>query len=1222
MSLSFQRYIKDKINEDLVAAWKDTFIEKVVVDQDKKTWILHLCVQEPIANSICRETEKQLLQQFDYLQGIELVPELIDSYDSLYNLLNSRRREIAASVFTEGENLFESPALTWHVKNTRIDLVCKNGAIYESIISQGICTRIADWFWHEYCLQLLVRAVLVTTGEQNTRTNQHYLAEGKLEVIPPRIESLHSVKNGGNNRDKNRLVTTIRERSVPIAVLEEGLKSAVTEGEVWDKKVVPMQGGQTAAYYYLTDYDDTIIVKAYWSQEDYDRIDIGDRIKVKGSTRFEARIKETALFMEQYCQLEKDLRQDNSTVKRIELHAHTKMSSMDGLTEVKELVRRAAQWRHPAIAITDHACIQAFPVAYAAQKEINRNNDHPIKIIYGVEGYLVEHDKKERPWHIILLASNNTGLKNLYKLVSLSYLDHFYRQPRIPRQELIKHREGLLLGTACEAGELFRALLGGADDAQLESIASFYDYLEIQPRSNNSFMLRKGLVKSEEELLDLNRRIVGLGRRLNMPVVATGDVHFLDPHHEKFRTIIKGGQDYEDAEEHLPLYFRTTEEMLAEFAYLGPEEAARVVIDGPAAVAARIEDLQPVPNGFYPPKIEGAEQEITELTWKNAHARYGPQLPSLIEDRIKRELDSIIGHGFSVLYLIAHKLVRKSNQDGYMVGSRGSVGSSLVAFLTGITEVNALPPHYICTECYYCEFVTSAAMGCGADLDDKLCPNCGRELAKDGFDIPFETFMGFEGDKVPDIDLNFSGDYQSQAHQYVEELFGSQNVFRAGTISTIADKTAFGFVKKYAEKQGIQIKNSEMTRLAAGISGVRRTTGQHPGGLIVVPTDKDIMDFTPLQHPADKKDSGVITTHFEYHAIGDQLVKLDILGHDDPTVIKELEDLTGIQASRLSLSDRQTMLLFSGVEPLGVTPEEIGSTVGTFGIPEFGTPFVRQMLETTRPTTFSELVRISGLSHGTDVWLNNAQNLIESEAATLNEVICTRDDIMTYLIHQNMNKTQAFEIMEKVRKGKGLKDKDIDLMDRCGIPDWYINSCQKIKYMFPKAHAVAYVTMAFRIAWFKINYPLAFYSSFFGIRAEDFEAETILGGYDRVQERLREINKLGFSATQKEKRLQTVLELALEMYARGFHFLPVDIYKSDARKFIISGNGLRLPFAALPNIGLAAAQGIISSRQEGKYLSIEDFQARTHLNKSGMDVLRKENCFAGLPEKNQMSLFA
>lgn len=1219
MSQSFQAFIRDKVNENLFSSWQDCWIEKVEVDQTQKTWRLGVRIKEPIPTTRVKDTEEQLLLYHDFLRNIQIIPTLDESYTALNHLLNSRLDDLSSFIDGGEDNLFRSPALKWQFNNRGIDIICSHSDIYENIIRRDLCTRIADWFWQEYTLQILVRALL-RGGVVRPPKVEEYLPDGQLEVIAPLKSGARQGKRGAFH-EKNRLVKSIREKSLPIAELEEGMKTAVTEGEIWDKKVVYMQEGLQASYYYLTDFSDSFIVKAYWNREKDDQIQIGDRIKVKGSTRFEARVKETALFLEQYVLLPADLRDDNSEKKRIELHAHTKMSSMDGLTEIKELIKRAAQWRHPAIAITDHACIQAFPVAYAAQKEINKGSDHRIKIIYGVEGYMVEKDKKDKPWHIILLVRNIIGLKNLYKLVSLSYLDNFYRQPRIPRRELIKHREGLLLGTACEAGELFRALTAGASTAVLEEIASFYDYLEIQPRSNNSFMIKKGIVKEEEELLELNRQIVSLGRKLSKPVVATGDVHFLDPHHEKYRTIIKSGQDYEDAEEHMPLYFRTTDEMLAEFAYLGPAEAERVVIEGPNSISQQIEDIQPVPDGFYPPKIEGAEQEIADLTWQNAHAVYGVQLPELIEERIKRELDSIVGHGFSVLYLIAHKLVKKSNQDGYLVGSRGSVGSSLVAYLTGITEVNALPPHYICSRCHYCEFVNSGSIGCGADLEDKVCPQCGNDLTKDGFDIPFETFMGFEGDKVPDIDLNFSGDYQSQAHQYVEELFGTQNVFRAGTISTIADKTAYGFVKKYAEKKDINIKNSEMVRLANGVSGVRKTTGQHPGGLIVVPTDKDIMEFTPLQHPADNKDSGVITTHFEYHAIGDQLVKLDILGHDDPTVIKELEDLTGIKASSLSLSDNETMLLFSGVDPLRVNPDDIGSTVGTFGIPEFGTPFVRQMLETTRPTTFAELVRISGLSHGTDVWLNNAQNLIEDNIASLNEVICTRDDIMTYLIHQRMNKTQAFEIMEKVRKGKGLKEKDIDLMEKCGIPDWYIEACQKIKYMFPKAHAVAYVTMAFRIAWFKINHPLAFYSSFFGIRAEDFEAETILGGYESIRERIKGINKLGFNASQKEKKLQTILELALEMYARGFHFQPVDIYKSDARKFIISGEGLILPFAALPNIGMSAAQGIISSRQDGVYLSIEDFQVRTRLNKSAMDMLRKENCFVGLPEKNQISLF-
>ena len=670
----------------------------------------------------------------------------------------------------------------------------------------------------------------------------------------------------------------------------------------------------------------------------------------------------------------------------------------------------------------------------------------------------------------------------------------------------------------------------------------------------------------------------------------------------------------------LPFNFRSTDEMMDEFAYLGAD-AHLVVVDAPQQIADMIENLRPVPEGFFPPQIDGAAEEIVALTYQKAHQLYGKTLPAVVEERISRELNSITTHGFSVLYLIAHKLVQKSNQDGYMVGSRGSVGSSLVAHLCGITEVNPLSPHYRCPACGYSQFVEEGPAGCGPDLEERDCPACGHLLAQEGFDIPFETFLGFGGNKVPDIDLNFSGDYQSRAHQYVEELFGSENVFRAGTISTIAEKTAYGFVKKYSEQYQVPIKNSELRRLVNGITGVRRTTGQHPGGLIVVPRDRDILEFTPLQHPADKKDSGVVTTHFEYHAIGEQLVKLDILGHDDPTVLKELEDLTGVCATDISLSEKETMRIFSGVEPLGVTAEEIGSTVGTYGIPEFGTRFVRQMLEATRPTTFAELVRISGLSHGTDVWLHNAQDLIQQGTASLKEVICTRDDIMLYLIGQGIDKKSAFDIMELVRKGKGIKPGQVSLMEEQQVPSWYIDSCQKIKYMFPKAHAVAYVMMAFRIAFFKVYYPREFYASFFSIRAEDFDAETILGGYDAVRHRLEEINRQGQKASQKDKKLVPILELAQEMYARGFSFYPVDLYKSHASKFLVHGNGLLLPFSSLPNVGLAAAEGISEAREEGHFISVEDFRQRSHLNKTALEVLKQHGCFAGLPESTQASLF-
>lgn len=1220
MALCFKDFVKDKIDSNLLDYWTDTIIQQVEVNQSESVWRINLIIPRPIPASIICAVETQLTAFHNYLDHLHLIPVLAKASNDLYNTIADRQSDLAESLSKDGVCLLSMPELGWDCYPDRIDLVSSNLDLYEWIIANGSCSCLSDWFKKEYALNILVRAIY--QGERIVDQGNHNLQAGRdLELIAPVNHNGSLIKNGFNHKDRLRIVKTIKGNSMPVAELEEGLKTAIIEGEVWDKKVFAMKDGRWSVHYFLTDYEDSIAVKTFYSTIEEDQIKVGEFIKVKGSVRFDQRIDEPVLMLDQVCRLEKILRQDQAKDKRIELHAHTKMSAMDGLTEIKDLVSRASEWGHQAVAITDHGCMQAFPVAYSMAQELNKKTGRQLKIIYGVEGYLVEEDKKERPHHIIILARNLVGLKNLYKLVSLSYMEYFYRQPRIPRHQLTKYREGLLLGTACEAGELFRALLRGADQPEIDRIVSFYDYLEIQPRSNNAFLLRNGQVESEDDLLDLNRQIVQLGLKYGKPVVATGDVHFLEPHHEKFRTIIKTGQDYEDAEEELPLYFRTTSEMLEEFAYLGKAQANRVVIESPRMVADLIEHIKPVPDGFYPPKIDSAEQEITELTWLRARACYGDPLPAMVQDRIEKELASIIGNGFAVLYSIASKLVAKSNQDGYLVGSRGSVGSSLVAFFTGITEVNALPPHYLCRSCHYHKFVENLSVGCGADLADKTCPNCGAELHKDGFNIPFETFMGFEGDKVPDIDLNFSGDYQSRAHQYVEEIFGSQNVFRAGTISTIADKIALGFVRKFAEKQGIELKVSEMHRLAKGITGVRKTTGQHPGGLIVVPTDKNILDFTPIQHPANNKDSGIVTTHFEYHAIGDQLVKLDILGHDDPTVIRELEDLTGVKATGISLSEPQTMKLFSGIEPLGVKAEEIDSTIGTYGIPEFGTPFVRQMLEATRPTTFAELVRISGLSHGTDVWVNNAHSLISDRIAGLSEVICTRDDIMTYLINQKMDKVQAFDIMEKVRKGKGLNQQEVDAMEKCAVPSWYIGSCQKIKYMFPKAHAVAYVTMAYRIAWFKIYYPLPFYASFFGIRAEDFEASTILSGYDEVRRRIKEIAKMGYNASQKERKLQIILELAMEMYARGFHFRPVNIYRSDARRFIADGKGLILPFAALPNIGLSAAQGIVNSRYEGEYLSIEDFQNRTRLNKSAMEMLRQENCFQDLPEKTQLSLF-
>ena len=1217
MALSFHSFVLDKLDADLACIWEAAFIQKVEVSCTHRRWKIYLRLPEPVPASSIRATELALRDQHLFLDQIELIPALVNHAGSIQGILGNRREDWAASCFSEPAIAAALALLDWQIVENRIDLIASQLVHYQLIIDHEACSKLAAWFWQEYRLRPLIRVVC---QEQKTfaHNQTNWIQQQALETISAAPEE--SSPKRPFNQDKKTRSQIIKARSLPVCELQEGMKTAVTEGDVWHKETSNLKDGRLVISYYLTDFTDTIIVKAFLDSPSEDKIEPGDRIKVKGPIRFDPFLKETVLFMESCNKLPANERCDDSPDKRIELHAHTKMSALDGLTEIKDLIHKAVAWGHPAIAITDHGCTQAFPIAFATVKALKKGQS--IKIIYGVEAYLVDEDKKQRPYHIILLTRNLTGLKNLYKLISLSYLDHFYRKPKMRREDLILYREGLLLGTACEAGELFQAILKGADEEELTAIVNFYDYLEMQPLANNKFLIKAGRVDSEDVLRDINRNILKLGEKAQKPVVATGDVHFLEPHHQIYRTIIQAGQGYEDADAQAPLYFKTTPEMLDEFAYLGSDAARQVVIDNPALISSLIDKIQPVPDGFYPPQIDSAELEITGLTWQNAHHRYGAELPEIVAARLQRELYSITTHGFSVLYLIAHKLVKKSNEEGYLVGSRGSVGSSLVAFLTGITEVNALPPHYLCGHCHYSEFFADGRVGSGVDLEDKMCPQCSAILQKDGFDIPFETFLGFDGDKTPDIDLNFSGDYQSRAHQYVEELFGRENVYRAGTISTVAEKTAFGFVKKYAEAKDLQLKNSELTRLASGIIGVRKTTGQHPGGLIVVPQDHDILEFTPLQHPADKKDSGIITTHFEYHAIGDQLVKLDILGHDDPTVIKELEDLTGIKASTISLSEPETMKLFSGVDPLGVKTEDIDSSVGTYGIPEFGTRFVRQMLEATRPTSFSELVRISGLSHGTDVWSHNAQTLIEDKVASLGEVICTRDDIMTYLIQQGMEKKQAFKIMEKVRKGKVLNEEESNLMLAQGVPHWYVNSCKKIKYMFPKAHAVAYVTMAYRIAWFKVYYPLEFYASFFGIRAEDFDAETILAGYDEVRKKIKAIDKMGYNAPPKDKKMVTILELAMEMYARGFHFAPVDIYQSDAHKYVVKDNSLLLPFAALPNIGAAAAQGVMAAREGEPFISIEDFQNRTHLNKNAMELLRQGNCFEGLPEKSQLSLFA
>ena len=824
-------------------------------------------------------------------------------------------------------------------------------------------------------------------------------------------------------------------------------------------------------------------------------------------------------------------------------------------------------------------------------------------------------------YHAIVLAKNKVGLKNLYKLISFSHVDYFYKKPRMLKSLLAKYSEGLIIGSACEQGELFRAIVEGKPDDEIEAIADFYDYLEIQPLGNNMFMVKNGTVPSVDTLIEFNKKIVALGEKLDKPVVATCDVHFMNPEDEIYRRILQAGQGYEDADDQPPLYYRTTEEMLREFQYLGKEKAYEVVVTNTNKIADMCEKIDPIADYKAAPHIDGCEDTIRNITMKRATELYGNPLPEIVEQRVNKELDSIIKNGFSVMYIIAQKLVHKSNEDGYLVGSRGSVGSSFVANMTGITEVNSLPPHYRCPNCKYSDF-TDYGVKNGFDLPDKVCPKCGTKLDKDGMDIPFETFLGFDGDKEPDIDLNFSGEYQAKAHRYTEVIFGKGTTFKAGTIGTIADKTAYGYVKKYYEERHIPINNAETTRIALGCTGVKRTSGQHPGGIIVVPIGYEIYEFCPVQHPADDPDSDIITTHFDYHSIDQNLLKLDILGHDDPTMIRMLQDITGVDPQKIPLDDKETMSIFSSTKALGVTPEQIHSEVGTFGVPEFGTKFVRGMLVDTKPTMFEELLRISGLSHGTDVWLNNAQTLIEDGTIKLEEAICTRDDIMLYLIKKGLPPKPSFKIMESVRKGRGLSEEQEQLMRENNVPDWYIASCKKIKYMFPKAHAAADVTLAFRIAWFKVHIPLAYYASFYSIRADEFDSDSMIYGKEKVINKMREIDLQGNNASTKDKNMYSILELVLEMYERGYSFLPIDLYKSDAKKFLIEDGMIRPPLNSVGGLGTVAAENIQRAREEGgNFMSIEELKLRAGIGKSTVELLKNANCLKGMTESNQMSLF-
>ena len=1197
---------------------------------------------------------------------------------------------------------------------------------------------------------------------------------------------------------------------------------ALIEGEIFDVEVKEIRGDKKLYTFSITDFSSSITAKVFANPKSQEALDEnlkeGAYVKISGDVIYDNYSKQIVIMLKGLQKARKETRQDNALEKRVELHCHTKMSSMDGMSTFTDMARRASEWGHRAIALTDHGIVQGFPEA------MDVSSKYGIKVLYGVEGYLVDDHKKvianlkgqgeylldceytvfdiettglsdrndkiteigaikikngkiletysqlinpevpisekivkltgitdelvkdkprieevlhefldfigesvlvahnssfdigfikenckgldleiknpvldtlylgrvlfpelknhklntlskhldvplenhhravddarataliflkcidilktkninnlnemntyaceninvkrEDTFHVIIFAKNAKGLKGLYKIISESHLHHFFRRPRILKSLIEEYKDDLLVGTACEAGELYQYILKNKDDKEIENIANFYDFLEIQPVENNEFLIRNGFLKGFSDLEDINKKIVDLGEKLNKPVVATGDVHFLDPEDEAYRRILMGGQGFSDADKQAPLYLKTTEEMLEEFKYLGEQKAHEVVVKNTNAITDMIGDIVPIPSGTFPPEIEGAEDELRDMNYNKAMSIYGDPLPEIVKARLDREVNSIIDNGYAVMYIIAQKLVAKSEEDGYLVGSRGSVGSSFAATMSDITEVNPLPPHYVCPSCKHSEFITDGSIGSGPDLPDKSCPKCGANYKKDGHDIPFEVFLGFEGDKEPDIDLNFASEYQAKAHKYTEELFGEGYVFKAGTIGTIADKTAYGFVKKYFDEKEETINSAEINRLVRGCSGVKRTSGQHPGGIMVVPNYKDIYDFTPIQHPADDASSGVITTHFDYNAISGRILKLEILGHDVPSIIRMLEDITGIDALSIAFDDQPTMKIFTSTESIGIKKEDINSEVATFGIPEFGTKFVRQMLVDTQPSTLAELVRISGLSHGTDVWINNAQDLVKNGVAKLAEVICTRDDIMLYLIYNGLDKKKSFKIMEKVRKGKGLSEEEEVYMRENDIPEWYIDSCKKIKYMFPKAHAVAYVMMSFRIAYFKVHHPEAFYATYFTTKAVDFDAELIVKGREAIREKIKELEGLGNYKTAKEKGLMTVLEVALEMYARGFKINRVDLYKSDSDKFVVTDDGILPPLKSLDGVGENASRSMTKERQEGIFLSVEDLLKRTKTSKTVIEALRAHGCLEGMQETNQLDLFS
>ena len=1277
----FADYFSNYVNDDTITYIGNGDITSFTVSRQDRELAVGLNLESFIDYGIIENSQNQIARAME-LKKVHINPRFPKSEFSLDNIERIleyvRHESPAANGFFDGcEAELEDRTLTLCLKKGGKDV------LESQKVDRAIANKIYELFDLDFVVIFLevqafdIEKAVQKAVEERRAEEQHKKEEEEKNVNHELWDELPVFKDtlkkiyGKAIHEKPKNIADVSTEDGYITVWGDVLKTEVRETKRGTSKIFDFD---------ISDYTSSITVKMFDDKRVIDplveKINEAGTLVISGGYQFDTFSNQYVLRPYAIASIKKAEKTDDEPEKRIELHMHTSLSEMDAISSPTALVKQAIKWGHEAVAITDHGVVQALPEAYAASGKGSK-----IKLILGMEGYLVDDEKypdflnmktnQYERYHIIFLVKEDTsmdesipkeerkyGRKNLYEMISASNVKYFKKRPLIPKSLLRKKRDCIIVGSACEQGEVYQAILDDVDEDKLEEIASFYDYLEIQPNGNNAFMLRTSdqeyvtnkrgeekknrywKVNSEEDLININKKIIALGDKLGKLVVATGDVHFLSEHDAKFRAIIMASKGFDDADNQPPLYFKTTREMLDDFAWAG-DRAREFVIDNPKKIADSIMDnIPPIPPGTFQPHIDGANEELTEKCWNMAKDLYGDPVPEYVANRLQRELDSIIGHGFGVLYVIAKRLVEESERNGYLVGSRGSVGSSLAAHFGGISEVNPLAPHYYCKKCKHSEFFLNGEYGSGFDLPVKNCPNCGTPMKRDGHEIPFETFLGFDGDKEPDIDLNFSGEYQSRSHRFTEELFGKEYVFKAGTMATVADKTAYGYVMKYLDERGIQnvTPRAEIDRLTVGCTGIKRTTGQHPGGMVVVPDKYTVEDFTPIQYPSNDESKGTYTTHFDFkNSLHDTLLKLDELGHDNPTLYKYLEDSTGIPVMDVDLSDPLLYQLITSTEPIGVSPEDIDCQTGTLAIPEMGTPFVIGMLLEAQPKTFADLLQISGLSHGTDVWLGNAQELIQNGTCTISEVIGCRDDIMTYLLHKAekyeretgkespLKKKDCFKIMEYTRKGKAPKELPPyeEAMKAVGVEQWYIDSCYKIKYMFPKAHAAAYVIAALRLAWYKIHKPIHFYSAYFTVRGGAIDAVAAVQGKAAVKKKMEEIKLKGNDKTAKDESTYIVLQIVIEMLARGIEFLPVDIYKSDARIYKIEDGKIRLPFGAVDGIGENAAISLAKAREDGggDFLSYDDLMARAGIGKSVCEALKNAGALGDMPESNQISLF-